>query len=360
MATRGPSGLKLDRNAEVRIFVPGRMVMPTVSLTPTPRTVVATSATADVVRGFLGAARSYAQTAHSGKRNSINVPKEAPVDLHQRVAMIRFSDRETIADQSRVVQQAAIQPLFRYWGTHYDRRKAEPELNALSQFKEEIGIAVAVHEGVRSLPLSRDTPIVFVVDDDASVRQSLELLLRSAGWQSETFESAQEFLSRPRVRRPSCLVLDIALRDLNGLELQKCVAVDRPDMPIIFLTGHGDVPMTVQAMKGGALEFLTKPVADGVLLNAIGRALELSVIAIDDDAEIRGLRDRHASLSRREQEVMALVVRGLLNKLVAAELGISEITVKAHRGRVMQKMAAYSLPALVIMAARLGVPVPRA
>jgi FixJ family two-component response regulator len=197
------------------------------------------------------------------------------------------------------------------------------------------------------------TPIVFVVDDDVSVRESLELLIRNAGWQPETFESAQEFLSRPRAVVPSCLVLDLTLPGLNGLDLQKRVAVDRTDMPIIFITGYGDVPTTVQAMKAGAVEFLTKPFGDDALLSAIRQALERSRIALAHDAEVRELRDRYASLSRREREVMALVVRGLLNKQVAFELGISEITVKAHRGKTMRKMAADSLADLVTMAASL-------
>jgi FixJ family two-component response regulator len=201
--------------------------------------------------------------------------------------------------------------------------------------------------------MSHATPIVFVVDDDISVRESLESLIRCAGWQPETFASAQEFLSRPRVLAPSCLVLDVTLPDLNGLDLQKRVAVDRIDMPIIFITGYGDVPMTVQAMKAGAVEFLTKPLADDVLLSAIRHAIERSHIALRHEAEIRALRDCHASLSRREREVMALVVCGLLNKQVGGELGISEITVKAHRGRVMRKMQAGSLADLVNMAARL-------
>jgi FixJ family two-component response regulator len=201
--------------------------------------------------------------------------------------------------------------------------------------------------------MSHATPIVFVVDDDVSVRQSLELLIRCAGWQPETFASAQEFLSRPRVLAPSCLVLDVTLPDLNGLDLQKRVAVDRIDMPIIFITGYGDVPMTVRAMKAGAVEFLTKPVADEVLLSAIRHAIERSHIALRHEAEIQALRDCYASLSRREREVMALVVSGLLNKQVGGELGISEITVKAHRGRVMRKMKADSLADLVNMAARL-------
>jgi FixJ family two-component response regulator len=201
--------------------------------------------------------------------------------------------------------------------------------------------------------MSRTTPIVFIVDDDVSMRESLELLISSAGWQPETFATAQEFLSRPRVLAPSCLVLDVALPDLNGLDLQKRVAVDRIDMPIIFITGYGDVPMTVQAMKAGAVEFLTKPFGDDVLLSAIRHAIEGSNTALAHEAEMRALRDRHASLSRREREVMALVVSGLMNKQVGGELGISEITVKAHRGKVMRKMEADSLADLVTIAARL-------
>ena len=208
--------------------------------------------------------------------------------------------------------------------------------------------------------MSHATPIVFVVDDDVSVRESLELLIRWAGWQPETFASAQEFLSRPRVLAPSCLVLDVNLPDLNGLDLQKRVAGDRIDMPIIFITGYGDVPMTVQAMKAGAVEFLTKPFSDDVLLSAIRHAIERSQTALGHEAEIRALRDCYASLSRREREVMALVVTGLLNKQVGFELGISEITVKAHRGKVMRKMKADSLPDLVTMAAKLRLaPMPK-
>lgn len=200
--------------------------------------------------------------------------------------------------------------------------------------------------------MSHATPIVFVVDDDISVRESLELLIQSAGWQPELFGSAQEFLARPRLLAPNCLVLDVGLPDLNGLDLQKLVA-DRTDMPIIFITGYGDVPMTVRAMKAGAVEFLTKPFDNGVLLSAVRHAIERSQTALGLESEIRSLRDCYATLSRREQEVMALVVSGLLNKQVGGELGISEITVKAHRGKVMRKMKADSLADLVRMAGRL-------
>ncbi len=204
------------------------------------------------------------------------------------------------------------------------------------------------------------TPIVFVVDDDISIRESLELLIRSEGWKPETFASAQEFLARPRVFVPTCLILDVSLPGLNGLDLQKRVAIERIDMPIIFITGHGDVPMTVQAMKAGAVEFLTKPFGDEVLLTAIRHALERSRTALAHEAEMLSLRECYASLSPREREVMALVVSGLLNKQVGGELGISEITVKAHRGQVMQKMKADSLADLVRMAARLGLaPAPK-
>jgi FixJ family two-component response regulator len=197
------------------------------------------------------------------------------------------------------------------------------------------------------------TSVVFVVDDDVSVRESLELLIGTAGWQSDTFASAQEFLSRPRPTVPCCLVLDVTLPGLNGLELQQQLA-GRTDMPIIFITGHGDVPMSVQAMKAGAVEFLTKPFKDDVLLEAIRSAIERSRAALRLDAEMRAIWNCYESLTPREREVMALVVSGLLNKQVGGQLGISEITVKAHRGQVMRKMKAGSLPDLVTMAARLG------
>jgi len=198
-------------------------------------------------------------------------------------------------------------------------------------------------------------PIVFVVDDDVSVRESLELLIYNEGWQPETFASAQEFLDRPQALVPSCLLLDISLPGLNGLDLQKRVAVERTNTPIILITGYGDVPKTVQAMKAGAVEFLTKPFNDEVLLTAIRQALERSRLGLAQAADMQELRDRYASLTPRERQVMTLVVSGLLNKQVVGELGISEITVKAHRGQVMQKMKANSLADLVIIAQRLQI-----
>jgi FixJ family two-component response regulator len=203
--------------------------------------------------------------------------------------------------------------------------------------------------------IPHDSPVVFVVDDDVSVRESLELLIHSAGWRAETFVSAEAFLERSRIDGPCCLVLDVSLPNLNGLDLQKRI-VDRTDMPIIFITGYGDVPSTVQAMKAGAVEFLTKPFGDDVLRNAISQAIERSRAALAHQADLRLRRECYASLTPRERETMALVVSGLLNKQIAVELGITEITVKAHRGQVMRKMRVQSLADLVRVAAALDVP----
>lgn len=213
---------------------------------------------------------------------------------------------------------------------------------------------------VRALPMTESPPIVLVVDDDISVRESLELLLRHEGLEVETFISAQEFLSRPPVVVPSCLLLDVSLPGLNGLDLQKRVAVERHEMPIIFITGHGDIPITVQAMKAGAVEFLTKPLSDEILLNAIRNALVRSKALLDRSTELKALKARYSCLTAREREVMVLVVAGLPNKQVGSELGISEITVKAHRGSLMRKMQAQSLAELVSIAARLRLPRPTA
>jgi FixJ family two-component response regulator len=203
---------------------------------------------------------------------------------------------------------------------------------------------------------SLTSPIVLVVDDDISVRESLEALIRLEGLEVRTFSSAQEFLAHPRTSVPSCMILDVSLPGLNGLELQKRVSSDQREMPIIFVTGHGDIPMSVQAMKAGAVEFLTKPFADHVLLDAIRNALDRSRAVMARDEELRSLKERYAQLTPRQREVMALVVLGLMNKQIAGELGISEITVKAHRGCMMQKMNADSLAELVNMGARLRLP----
>jgi FixJ family two-component response regulator len=210
---------------------------------------------------------------------------------------------------------------------------------------------------VETIAMPDVTPVVFVVDDDISVREALEGLVTSAGWQPETFASASDFLSRGRATAPCCLVLDVTLPGLNGLGLQQQLA-ERTEMPIIFITGHGDVPMSVRAMKAGAVEFLTKPFKDDVLLEAIRDAIERSRAALHLDSELRALRLCYEALTPREREVMTLVVKGLLNKQVGGDLGISEITVKAHRGQVMRKMKAGSLPDLVTMAARLGLSSP--
>jgi FixJ family two-component response regulator len=207
---------------------------------------------------------------------------------------------------------------------------------------------------IEVVSMAEQAPIVFVVDDDISVRESLELLLKAAGWRPHLFASASAFLAHPRATVPSCLILDVELPGLNGLELQKQLA-DRTDMPIIFITGYGDIPMSVRAMKAGAVEFLTKPFKDDVLVEAIRHAIERSRGALQQESAMQRLRSCYAALTPREREVMALVVSGLLNKQVGGELGISEITVKAHRGQVMRKMKADSLPDLVTMAARLGV-----
>ena len=215
--------------------------------------------------------------------------------------------------------------------------------------------SMATNTNVRLVPRPHTKPVVFVVDGDVSARASLERLIRHAGWVPETFGRAEEFLSYPPSPQPSCLVLDLALPDISGLEVQRRVGADRPEMPIIFITGQNDVPMAVQAMKAGATEFLTKPFCDDIVVSAVGQALECSKAVLDRMARIQELRDRYSTLSQREQEVMALVASGLLNKQVGGELGISEITVKAHRGKVMRKMRAGSFADLVNMAASLRI-----
>lgn len=210
----------------------------------------------------------------------------------------------------------------------------------------------SLHRTKSEVVVHNTTPIVYVVDDDVSVRESLDALIRFEGWQPQVFASATEFLARPRLLAPSCLILDVGLPGVNGLDLQKLVC-DRVEMPIIFITGYGDVPMTVRAMKAGAVEFLTKPFADEVLLSAIRHALERSQTALTLEIEMRSLRDKYGSLTRREREVMGLVARGQLNKQIGGALKISEITVKIHRGNLMRKMQADSLADLVTMATKL-------
>lgn len=200
---------------------------------------------------------------------------------------------------------------------------------------------------------------VFVVDDDAPMRESLKNLIRSVGLRAELFASAQEFLRSKRPDVPSCLVLDVRLPGLSGLDLQRRTTEAGMEIPIIFITGHGDIPMSVRAMKAGAVEFLTKPYRDQDLLDAIQQALERDRKARDQRAAMEELRSRFASLTPREREVMARVVAGLLNKQIGAELGTSETTVKIHRHQVMEKMGAGSLPELVRMADRLGILVPK-
>jgi FixJ family two-component response regulator len=202
--------------------------------------------------------------------------------------------------------------------------------------------------------MSEARPAVTIVDDDISIREALEPMLELAGWRVRSFESAAAYLAEGAPEGPGCLLLDVGLPDGNGLDLQARIAVERPDLPIIFLTGYGDVPMTVRAMKAGAVEFLTKPFDHDTLLQAIERAIERSKLLVAERGEIGAIKTRYAALSRREREVMHLIVAGLLNKQVGAKLGISEITVKAHRGRLMEKMRAASFADLVKMSERLG------
>ena len=203
--------------------------------------------------------------------------------------------------------------------------------------------------------MSHPEPTVFVVDDDISVRESLKNLLRSVGLKVETFRTAQEFQSRPPSSVPSCLVLDIRLPGLSGLDLQRQLAETKHEIPIVFITGHGDIPMSVRAIKAGAVEFLTKPFRDQDLLYAVRQAIDLDGQRRSHKTETAKLRERYGSLTLREQEVLKYVVRGLVNKQIAAEIGITEPTVKLHRGRLMHKMEAESLADLVRMAQKIGI-----
>jgi len=215
-----------------------------------------------------------------------------------------------------------------------------------------MSLAHAFNQELGFSPIAEITPVVFVIDEDIFVRTSLERLIRSEGLHCETFESTREFFAWPRPHVPSCLILALALPGVNALEMQKQIARERPEMPIIAISNHEDIPTTVQAMKTGAIDFFVKPFSNEVVLGAIQESLERSGLALDREMEKHDLRSRYMSLTPRERQVMALVVSGLLNKQVGAELGISEITVKAHRGQVMQKMKANSLADLVRMAGK--------
>jgi len=254
--------------------------------------------------------------------------------------MTRQLDREPVNDQSLGMELPPIYPLAPHRG--------EPRVTTKM-------VAGAGVQRASSSAVSQGSPVVFIVDDDTSVRKALEALICKARWQPEIFESAQEFLCREPVHVPSCLVIDIALANITGFNLQKRLSADRGDMPIIFVTDHDDIAMTVQVMKAGAFDFLTKPFRDDALLDVMRAAIEYSRSALDHEVEMRGLRERYAGLSPREREVMALVVSGLLNKQAGFALGISEITVKAHRGKLMRKMRAGSLADLVKMAVKLRV-----
>jgi FixJ family two-component response regulator len=244
-----------------------------------------------------------------------------------------------------VAQSARFTELFTMQTNISYLKRTEDLLSAVNLSNAARAMDVTVANGMS---------LVFVIDDEVSVRESLELLMGAEGWRVETFACAADFMSRPRTTVSCCLVLDVRLPGLSGLELQRQLA-GQTDIPIIFITGHGDVRTSVQAMKAGAFDFLTKPLKNDLLLAAIRHALERSRAALLHEAEMQKLRAHYGSLTPRERDVMALVVSGLLNKQVGGELGISEITVKAHRGQVMRKMKADSLPALVTMAARLGV-----